>query len=186
MANIEFPSNGFVKSVDAGEEATVEPLKIDYNFLNAKFDNDPLLGGHTHDGTAGNAPKIGLSGLTQEVINNMGGFPNCQSKGVSYAMTTGEHGDCSLLYRIEVDGNVGMTISIAPNEQGITDKQLISVPLCLKALTSLKVYVFPTEYLLLNLTGETYLFSINFTRQRNPDNYFKTDMTATANYGIPF
>lgn len=53
--NDTFPSNGFVQSVDPGEEATVETVKADLNFLHGKFDS---AAGHSHNGEPGQGPPI--------------------------------------------------------------------------------------------------------------------------------
>ncbi len=66
MALDIMPINGFVQSVDAGEEATVEPVKADLNFLHGKFDS---VTGHKHTGAAGDSQKIGIDGLKQEVLD---------------------------------------------------------------------------------------------------------------------
>ena len=70
MALDVMPINGFVQSVEAGDEATVEPVKADFNFLHGKFDS---VAGHGHTGAAGDGQKIGLDGLKQEVTNQMSG-----------------------------------------------------------------------------------------------------------------
>ena len=61
MANDLMPATGFVRTVDPGEPANIEEVKEDINFLHGKFDNDPLLGGHTHDGTAGSGGKLDMN-----------------------------------------------------------------------------------------------------------------------------
>jgi hypothetical protein len=71
MAIDLMPADGFVQSVRAGDPADVEPIQKDFAFLHNKFDNSKLLGGHTHDGTAGDAPKIKKDGLSQEVMSEM-------------------------------------------------------------------------------------------------------------------
>lgn len=65
MANLSFPPTGFVETVDPGEEACVEPVKDDLNFLNAKFDN---VMGHKHDGTVGESPYVFAPLLIERVL----------------------------------------------------------------------------------------------------------------------
>mgnify|MGYP001564742916 CR=1 FL=1 len=70
MALDNMPVNGFVQKVKAGDKATVEPVKADFNFLHGKFDS---VAGHGHTGAAGDGQKIGINGLEQEVMDKMGG-----------------------------------------------------------------------------------------------------------------
>ena len=55
MALDNMPVNGFVQKVKAGDKATVEPVKADFNFLHGKFDS---VAGHRHTGAAGDAPVL--------------------------------------------------------------------------------------------------------------------------------
>lgn len=182
MAVTELPSNGLVQSVEPGEPATLEPLKVDLRYLNAKFDNDPLLGGHTHDGTAGQAPKIGLSGLTQEVIVQMG-MPNCKFRAVTALR---EH-VAAFSYRIDIDGDVGTTVTMpAPSGYFLYEGDgAYALSLPMSALSTLKVYT--DDILRVNLTGINYLFSIiaAFTRHQPEEGNDYTNSSVTINYGIP-
>jgi len=180
MANDLMPATGFVRTVDPGEPANVEEVKEDINFLHQKFDNDPLLGGHNHSG-AGKGALIGLDGLKQEVIDNMGGFPVCRVKAIKVS-----YNNVSAQYRIEVDGDTTAT-NIAPplfpQARYLGHIQGANIAIPLKALISLRVYI--SGNLSLNVHGEAYLFSILIT---NTDGNAENPNTVTAqiNYGVPF